>query len=145
VEFRIVEEAMADWQGMVGCQMDYTVSRGATPRDLGAGRKKDPFFVQAWPVSLDDAGAVYGDSVTEGEAGLNPGWSSFVTWKVPGNDRERSRLPVVIRHEIGHALGLDHLPAPSVMQEEGVAVGSVTGEDAEAYDRIWCRPDTMSK
>lgn len=130
--YRVVWEALDDWAGMVGCELRFKLARGATPHSLADGRVKNEHIVFAWSV------ASYERDTTEGLTQFDRGLSSNVTWKIPSDDTERGRLPNVIRHELGHAFGLDHLPGPSIMQAKGYDVTTVQNIDAAEYDRIWC-------
>jgi hypothetical protein len=133
-ELVLVREAMADWAGNVICPMTFEVGYGETPRDWRAPRFHDPRIIQVWTVDG------YEDHHVVGQEYENPGWSTFVTFKRPTDGEEADHLPAVIRHELGHAFGIDHLPPPSIMQSKGVTALRVTGADAAEYDWRWCRP-----
>lgn len=50
------------------------------------------------------------------------------------------RLPVIARHEVGHALGVPHLAQRgAVMAQDGLNPGCVTQWDAQALDAVWGR------
>lgn len=53
-----------------------------------------------------------------------------------GSDRDREDFPRVVRHELGHAIGLDH--GGRLMASPPIPGSKITGADADLYAARWC-------
>lgn len=70
------------------------------------------------------------------------GWAKYETGGARivllpnGSDQDREDFPRVVRHELGHAMGLDH--GGRLMASPPIPGSAIAHEDADLYAARWC-------
>lgn len=122
-----VRRAIVDWEQNVGCPTAFSIERGDVAT---GGRMPPPQEVHVYVVDRFDDPGRHG----EGYAWYGLGGGSQVLLL-----RDRTEdVACVVRHELGHAFGLEHADGAVVMNERCMS-STVTRDDADAYDARWCR------